>query len=120
MNAQISYAAGSGQVEIWFEDEAAKELFISSESDILFRGELESELNDGAFSFEFHTLTGDADVSKSLKEINLEEFRYEILTESLAQKDEQIAEIKRSSKAAQLGLAFFFLIIIFGILFPNF
>lgn len=120
ISSQISYVSESGKIEIWFSDEIAKDLFISSESLLLFSRELEDELGMGGLSFEIGISKESPEVLKPLGQVASETHRLELMIESLARKDEQIVEIKRSSRGAQIGLAVFFLIIIFGILFPNF
>ena len=120
INSQISYVSESGKIEIRFSDEVAKDLFVSSESLLLFSRELEDELRMGGLSFEIGISKETFEVLKPLNEVASETHRLELMMESLARKDEQIVEIKRSSRGAQIGLAVFFLIIIFGILFPNF
>lgn len=120
INSQISYVSESGKIEIWFSDEVAKDLFVSSESLLVFSRELEDELRMGGLSFEIGISKETSEVLKPLNEVASETHRLELMIESLARKDEQIVEIKRSSRGAQIGLAVFFLIIIFGILFPNF
>ena len=120
INSQISYVSESGKIEIRFSDEVAKDLFVSSESLLLFSRELEDELRIGGLSFEIGISRETFAVLNPLNEVASETHRLELMMESLARKDEQIVEIKRSSRGAQNGLAVFFLIIIFGILFPNF